>query len=451
MIALAPARRFTLPTVLLAGLLSPTGCNSAKPAPAAHAMPEATSIPAPAPDPTPAPAPDPPRPPASEGVRTAAAAAPTDEPAPSALIAMYPSLRTAPAPAVVTAGLRVTYHAASGYSTSMFSLLKDEPIPVDQLPFVPFDRAGMGLEQVDIVALDREAAVLEVRDHLLLSARPEAPVLSGTAGFVTAPGVGGGYWVNPEALKRAIGRSGPNVLVQRLRWTTQYAQKTYSVIGVSYRRPGLNYINLYDERTGLMVLFSTFSERRDRGGRYHHALTRVELVDHRTVDYPWVGHPAPAWLATVQQLDYRGDVTTPSTMPGRPDFTRPCEARAEVTHRGADWIWCAVSTSIGGAVGSGVVVSGPAQVGGLWLPPTGLRGLRAGQVIDRDPLTKCEVSVAAVGRNAVGREVVVLASVSPLQRTEWTFNRRTGMLLASDRVDKHLQNQRTCLTLGAAD
>ncbi|MCE9561770.1 MAG: hypothetical protein K8U57_06915 [Planctomycetes bacterium] len=430
-------RLLVLLTASLMGFLFLTGCN-----PGGANVPDARDNPDPAtPEPIPTPTPE-------EAIT--GTSPPTDEPAPSALIAMYPALRAAAVPKIIAPGFRVTYHTSAGSGISGFSILTDEPIRVDQIPVIPSGQAEAGYAQVNVVALDQDAAVLEVRNYLILTARPEAPVLAGGPGFVTAPAVGGGYWVNPEALRRALARSGPNALVQRMNWQTIHTGKTYRVIGVSYRRPGLNYVNLYDEETGLLVLFSTFSERRDTGGRYHQAIARTELVDHRVVAYPWLGQEPPEWLAGVRRMEFRGTVTAPSTMPGRPDYVRPSEGRADVTHRGVDWLRCTVTSSTGGSpgsIGTGVLVCGPAQFDGLWLPPAGLRKLRTGQVIDRDPYTKMEVSVSRVGRDADGRDTVVLTSANPLQRFDETYDRETGMQLASERLDKYLQNLRTRLTL----
>jgi len=70
--------------------------------------------------------------------------------------------------------------------------------------------------------------------------------------------------------------------------------------------------------------------------------------------------------------------------------------------------------------------SGTASIGGLWIPPEALAGLRPGQVIETNDNVGTTVTVSQVRQGSVA-----ISEVGPLHRTDWTYDTNTGMLSAT--------------------
>lgn len=103
---------------------------------------------------------------------------------------------------------------------------------------------------------------------------------------------------------------------------------------------------------------------------------------------------------------------------------------ATVTRRGARWLECEVTTTLGSPYGLPAAtnevtdVSGIAQVGGFWLPPAGLAALRNGQVLDEDPI----VGTRQVVTGADGQWVTI-GYGSPVDSTEFLYEVASGQLV----------------------
>jgi hypothetical protein len=81
-------------------------------------------------------------------------------------------------------------------------------------------------------------------------------------------------------------------------------------------------------------------------------------------------------------------------------------------------------------------VFGSAQFGGLWIPPAALGQLRSGQVLDQDQVTGVVTSVSQIGRVAGDIDGVVLSLVGSGFRLDQVYERQTGVLRHSSRVEK---------------
>ena len=68
---------------------------------------------------------------------------------------------------------------------------------------------------------------------------------------------------------------------------------------------------------------------------------------------------------------------------------------------------------------------GPATIGGLWIEPASLAGLRPRQVIETNEHVGTTVTV-----NAVQPDSVTISETGPLHRIDWTYDKKTGILSA---------------------
>jgi hypothetical protein len=69
--------------------------------------------------------------------------------------------------------------------------------------------------------------------------------------------------------------------------------------------------------------------------------------------------------------------------------------------------------------------SGTATIGGLWIPPQALAGLRQGQVLDQNQQVGTTTSVSAIGGGSM-----MISEVGPLHRIDCAYDLRTGVMSA---------------------
>ncbi len=326
----------------------------------------------------------------------------------SDLVALLPALRTAPPPQWVGPGVRITYHTTV--------------------------KSGQGFTQVNVVALSRQMAVLSVRSYGLASLTGP-PVLLATWGAVGPAGAAGDFWANPAILRRAVGMEGQGTTVVRMPYQIQ--QRTYQAIRIQYESQRARHVYVYDEPSG--VLLRGLSSLK-RGGELQ-PVYHSEYRGTRTVQIPWARDAVPNWLATVRRLQYSGSHAV--TLPGSPVIPLSLSATAQIANRGINWLQYHLTMQIGGVQGAPPqvsqveAVSGYAQIGGLFVSPAGLAKLRQGQTIDRDPFTQVTATVAGAGQG-----LVTLSEVGPGQRTDFSYNARTGMLTALRLTNEHLHMRR---------
>ena len=66
--------------------------------------------------------------------------------------------------------------------------------------------------------------------------------------------------------------------------------------------------------------------------------------------------------------------------------------------------------------------------GGVFLPQAALSALKAGQVLDTDPITGITVSVAQTSLNVDGKQLLVLMHEGRSFRRLYGYDRQSGML-----------------------
>lgn len=313
-------------------------------------------------------------------------------------------------------------------------------------------QGGHGFTQVNVVSVRPERVVLDVRSYLLTDARTNgAPMLMGVTNVVDVAGAAGDFWVHPDALRAALKLEDEAVKVARVKLPLD--GRTQAAIRIEYARKKARSVLVYDETTGALLQASTCSSSDDTvkegvwvtGGRTQ--LTHSELRGIRDVEVPWRDGGRPAWLETARRLEFSGSVTV--SVPGGFPQSLPYAMLADVAERGPDWTLfrqlsgpgdlATLDGPTGGAV-NGVPtgppttflrVTGPAQIGGFWLP-AGIEGLEAGRVLDRDPITQVTATVVEAGAR------IVIAEANPLQRIDYAYDRASGCVVALRVEDRPL-------------
>jgi hypothetical protein len=381
---------------------------------------------------------------------------------------LLPALRTAPAPGWLRPGMRLTYYSASARIEGGRNVyVPDESCDPDKPGYTYRDgdddncfqdnrgkwyrqnpagaaTSGLGFTEVNVVALDQTVAVLDTRS---LSVVQGPAVNLGVWGSLELPGASGDWWLNPQALRGALGLSAAYLRVSRVQYPL--GNHRYNAIWVTLNSRGRQ-AYVYDADTGVLLHTSTANQAapiqgpvqvgESRGGAT--LLSQNTLMGTRTPAIPWALYPAPDWVRQVTVLHYEGSTTsfvTGGSLPYSTTFQRQAV--------GANWALYLQTTPQLDATGApapaeqGYRAVGSAQIGGLWIPPQGLAQLRQGQVLDDDPITKMRVSVGPVGRTPQGRDAVTIAEDGAGQSSEGVYDRASGTLLSYSYTNKILRTK----------
>jgi hypothetical protein len=333
-----------------------------------------------------------------------------------------------PPPPWLAEGIRLTYETG-------FSAVR----PGEE---APAGSAGGGFLQVDVVAVTPGDVALALRIFAPAGASG-ALVMIGEQALTGLPAWGADLWVSPDALRKIAGSLPDGGPVSVSRGSHDWNGK--KVAAIRFQTGGgpadlVRSTQVYDEETGLCLLQMS-ADRRTPGEDWQGRSVQ-SLVSFRHRELPWgLGRP-PAWIFTIAEYRYDGEVVT--QVPGAWPMRMPVTMLQQVVDRGANWVRFREVLHMQGAGAAppeAVRVSGPTQVGGLWLSPPGLAGLRSGQVLDTDPVTKVQLKVEAIGRTEYGREVVRLREEGPAHALVYDYELATGMLLATQAYSAPLHMQ----------
>jgi hypothetical protein len=326
---------------------------------------------------------------------------------------LFPELRQLPAPAWLAEGDRLTFSAAAagiGFETET---------PVG---------GGAGFTTVDVVAVDRKNAVLEVTSWGNLQGA--GVIVLTKNGLVGLPSAGGEFWLHPDVLRNATAKAGENLKVVRMQAPAH--GKTYEVIRFQDEAEDHLYVWQFDTATGILVSAGSRVGPED-GERTQ---TDMQFISRRRINVPWLNQAPPAWIATVRGFAFQGSLST--TVPGSPPMGgRPLQGTATVKQRGSRWLQCDVTSTFQSPQGlpptttQATLISGIAQVGGFWLPPAGLRVLQPGQVLDQDPT----VGARQVVTGADGQWVTI-GYGTPVDSTEFLYEVTSGQLVRFRRTQQ---------------
>lgn len=378
------------------------------------------------------------------------------------ILEMIPEARKLPAPDWVRAGGRITYYVAVGTGTAKTLVrdpdgewkLKDEPGTFG-IQEASNAGSGHGYLEVQITAADPRQVALQLRYFVLMDERTNGPPKpAGETGLLSLPGESD-YWVHPKALQallRRAARKDKGLLVGRM----EYGLDGKQVKAIAVKIGKTSYI--YDEASGVLLqsIASAATTAKDwyimpNGEKLQgHASTTymIRFRGFRRVSLPWAAGPMPAWLTNAHTMVYAGE-TVLQAAEGLPPPRLPVTTKIEFLEHGAAWVRYRATQETG--ANSGVPqlpsryerVSGPGQLGGLWIAPAELAKLKAGQVLDgKDKWTQMTARVAQVGPVG-GTPAVVIAEEGPMGRLEYVYDRRRGALIQARMVDSSFHTTTT--------
>jgi hypothetical protein len=327
------------------------------------------------------------------------------------------------APDWVKPGTRITYYASAASmrdGTQAMIKLRGE---IDDT-----SASGQAFVQVNVVDLDRQSAVLEIRSYNV-DVGTQQIQLPKCEGWTGPAHSGSDYWIHPAQLKALKDEVAGKMIVARAPFTLD--GKKYNAIriqGKSGHHDSL--LKIYDLETGVLLFVNTIvntAEHLDEiGGREHRGRGHMRLMSIRQVDLPWNGMAAPGWVGKIQSLSYGGTITT--VVPGSisPRFRHSAEFKFNRT--GAKWAQVTESSETQAPMNAPTQqataerIFGTSQVGGMWVPPEALARLQPG-ILDDDRITRTQFSYLGTKGNAA-----YFSEKGSSATTQYAYDRTTGVL-----------------------
>lgn len=367
-----------------------------------------------------------------------------------ALAASLVAAATAQVPGVagVQGGMRFTFYAASAsvVGTRQQAVLKPGCDPAEENCWtdpatgqtigqqdVP-SSSGQGLVVMDVVYLDAQTCV--VRLWLYTLDPTTGAVLSGaSSGEVTTGGSCLDYWVNPASLQQLADPNSPTHRV--IRGTRPIGNGTFQAVTIAASTNAGYQNNTYDAVTGLLVVASSRTQGANVAtiapgnvlttGAGNAMLTYTELRGARPAPFVAAAEPLPDYVLNANLLTYT--CTQATVVAGAGGVQFPCQFETRLGERTAYWVkttsylslYEPVANSNVSQSGNLIASTGP---GSYWASPAALADLRAGTVIDQDPVTGIRTSVPYVDD-----DVVQVVEESNAERKTSFYDRRTGWLL----------------------
>jgi hypothetical protein len=358
--------------------------------------------------------------------------------------ALPPSSQAAafPAPDIIRPGLRLTYYLMTGSLSGSVNgwVLDEEGDWVDKRTGRRYaterkGNASHGLIQPTVVGGDGGWVAL-AQPFYLFNGEDTTPIYRISLDDLVTADAGGDLWMHPgkqDAMRRAHpwgAAAGPGgVMARALPWRDD-AGRSYQATQIVVLGEASRMTSVFDQATGLLLYLSRLTREppliRDPQQTLPDSVsyaTFLRFRGARQTATPWLGRPIPAGLRTARVLSYQGSYT----LQGQGIIPTPLAIQASLrpTRAGGDWMLLGGRTVMQGA---GLPtdfksLDGPGALTPLAIPPDVLAGLRAGQVLDRDPETGFVLGVAA---GEAG--FVILRSAGPTQTITYAYERSRGLL-----------------------
>jgi hypothetical protein len=293
---------------------------------------------------------------------------------------------------------------------------------------------GSGITQMTVMAADERTLAVETRMFLLMDPAGGRVSASDTGAIVGTPGGLGENWVPPAKLAAIREIREGAVTITRMPY--RLGGKDFKAIVVQTRTAGGFTRYTYDLDSGLLLCLSTSSvggavltpNPNGTAGRAagDTMITSTILLGVRQLNLPWLNDGLPAFAQRGRQINYAG--STAIVVPGCPVFPQESGVSFDLGDAGAGWIRGRMTTrqTLPGAPAQERVFDralGAATSRPSWIKPQSLAGLKPGQVIDEDPITKFRTTFGGVQGNAA-----VLIEEGPFDRSQCAYDLNTGLM-----------------------
>jgi hypothetical protein len=368
-------------------------------------------------------------------------------PDPSIMLPLIPAAAEAGAPPCIKPGTRLTYFGMTASIPGEYGKLiqDDNGNWVDKNTGKRYreeDVSGSGAAAFNVVYVGHVGggvAELSTKLYTLDTATKKCTFAVGS-GMVGHAGCAADYWIHPDALKQVQEVNAQGVRILRMPYTV--AGKTYKAIRFQSEDVSGYQARVYDLETGLMIYHGSrvqgpsvvtppiAGSGKTGMGEGSTQVVTGWIVEVKDIDVPWKNAAPPKWIDEFRQLSYKGVQTSVVAAAGT-KLDRAMTATLTPKARGPGWVRFTnrfLFESLPGMPPNEVLQDGacsPATIGGLWVSPEALGGLRPGQVIETNDKVGTTVTVSDVRPGSV-----TVSETGPLHRSDCTYDTRTGILSA---------------------
>ena len=381
------------------------------------------------------------------------------------LLAAMPAVTNLTAPDWVKPGVKITFWTGSATIQDQAGQTTLKPDPNGDLvdssgqhysqSSVAGGSGAVGFTQIDIIGVSKDIVVMQ-SSNFLHDGSIQAPALMSVTPFTCHPS-GCEWWIHPTALKMMAAQGG---FAFAGKWSTN--GQVRDVIAV---RDGAG-STIYDAESGILLSWS--NQAKNTGTEtYYDPATQTSQVraksgstlavsQFRSVRTTYrselAGMPLPSAALSFKGIEARVSRTMDMQTGMGPSPLEDTTVRIEPVLNAGNWLVLKLSLLSMSTSGmpvpmeqprSMLLISTPAVIGSTFLPTGFLAGLKEGQVLDRDPLTGYTVSVSQIGRGGNGRQVVAIASGGRTEQTTYYYDRESGLMTSSDKIDRGAALQRT--------
>ena len=340
------------------------------------------------------------------------------------LLTAFPDGATLPAPEWVKPGLRVYY------STGLKNLDKkkvtsnlDEYVPIIRLDKVK--ESGPIILRNDVTSLSSNSATTHstafVGDRMI-------PWEESTAKTYASAGP---FWLSKEVID-AIENMSEVLKTEDIEF--EIGGKAFDAVKIDYKESSspkpTYYTWILDKDTGLMLYMAQIVENGLKGKL---SISIAEFADMRYMHIPWAGSSTPEWVKQGNIITYNGTMNNWAPTSGaNPPSLAVLPVQVEEVDN--EWVKFSVNRAISSneSIYSGSFISGSSMlIGGFWIPPSYLDGMKAGDVLDTfDPITMSSVRISKVEVMSDSDTIVTVTEYGKNYNRDWSYRVSDGLLVA---------------------
>lgn len=368
-------------------------------------------------------------------------------PDPSIMLPLVPAAAQAEAPPCIKPGTRLTYFGMTASIPGEYGKLvqDDNGRWIDKNTGKRYSEeeiGGSGTAAFNVIQVGHVGggvAELSTKLYTLDTATKKCGFAVG-GGMVGHAGCAADYWIHPAVLAQVPEVNQQGIRILRMPYTVD--GRTYRAIRFQSEDISGFQARVYDLETGLLIFHASRTQGpsvvtppiggsgRPGIGQGSTQVVTGWIVEVKDIDVPWRNAAPPRWIEQFRQLSYTGVQTSVVPAAGT-KLDRAMTATLTPKARGSGWVRFTnryFFESLPGMPPNEATqdgACGTATVGGLWIAPEALAGLRPGQVIETNEKVGITIVVSDVRAGAV-----TVSETGPLHRTDCTYDTRTGILSA---------------------
>jgi hypothetical protein len=311
---------------------------------------------------------------------------------------------------VVQPGMRLTFFLGS--SSTQTGAVPAKPNDVTAT-------AGAGYTQVNILDVTNGQATLEVRQYVPSTSLNTVFAATTTGSVVSAEEGGDGYWRSPAGLAAMKDQAKGDETVVRLKYPLEGTN--YNAIRITTKTATSTMQNTYDLDSGVLLSYGF----NGTGANGSAQVVQMLFKSARQVRFPWIGQRPTAAVTGLKRLRFSGQYVT--TVDSAYTSTSPLTQDWDVSKVDGASVQMLQTTTLTlpGAAPNQTKANQVVALSGMWIDPKILASLRAGQVLDDDPITHGRMKVLGSQNGTL-----VISEQNEIQAGASAYDLKSGLVTA---------------------